>query len=256
MDRDVPQSPKTFRGRAMKTKKSDEVKSEMGIVADKDPVQRLLPRFSPDFFALVASLAVVWQALSRGDVDERSMNWVHSVLAGELFTFFFVVTLVEVASRRTAPPTLWVGLLTVAGLLAVFPTVLMLARWSWYGGVWMFLAFLWSMAERLRQLWTLPRASRLEKLRTRALAFDRFQTGLSGYFMMFLVLLGLLMLSDDPDFPYRAAEVIIPIFLALFFAITCIDEIRVYGEGFARSPRRLWAKPGQPDPTLTEMKPI
>jgi len=240
----------------MKTKKSDKAESEMAIVADKDPVLRLVPRFSPDFLALVASLVIVWQALRDGDVDERSMNWVNSVLAGELFTFFFVVTLVEVASRRRTPPTFWGGLLTTAALLAFFPTVLMLAKWSWYGGVWMFLAFLWSMGERLRQLWTLPRAGRLEKLRTRALAFDRFQTGISGYFLMFLVLLGSLMLSDDPDFPYQVAEVVIPIFLAFFFAITCIDEIRVHGEGFARSPRRLWAKPGQPDPTLTEMKPI
>jgi len=240
----------------MKTKKSDKAESEMAIVADKDPVLRLVPRFSPDFLALVASLVIVWQALRDGDVDERSMNWVNSVLAGELFTFFFVVTLVEVASRRRTPPTFWGGLLTIAALLAFFPTVLMLAKWSWYGGVWMFLAFLWSMGERLRQLWTLPRASRLEKLRTRALAFDRFQTGISGYFLMFLILLGSLMLSDDPDFPYKVAEVVIPIFLAFFFAITCIDEIRVHGEGFARSPRRLWAKPGQPDPTLTEMKPI
>ncbi|HVG08031.1 MAG TPA: hypothetical protein VNM67_10015, partial [Thermoanaerobaculia bacterium] len=148
----------------MKTKKSDKAEPEMAIVADKDPVLRLVPRLSPDFLALVASLVIVWQALRDGDVDERSMNWVNSVLAGELFTFFFVVALVGVASRRREPPTFWGGLLTIAALLAFFPTVLMLAKWSWYGGVWMFLAFLWSMGERFRQLWTLPRAGRLEKL--------------------------------------------------------------------------------------------
>jgi hypothetical protein len=230
--------------------------SKLAIVADQDPALRLAPRLLPDALAFVASLVIVWQALRTGDVDERSMNWVTSVLAGELFTFFFVVALVEVASRRRQPPTLWVGFLIIAALLVFCPTVLMLAKWSWYGGVWVFLPFLWSMVERLRQLWTLPRASLLEKLRTRALAFDRFQTGLSGYFVMFLVLVASLMVSDDPDFPYRAAGLVIPGFLALFFAIACIDEIRVHGEGFARSPRRLWAKPGRPDPTLTEMKPI
>lgn len=231
-------------------------KPEVAIVADQDPALRLVPRLLPDAAALVASLVIVWQALRTGDLDERSMSWVTSVLAGELFTFFFVVTLVEVASRRRQPPTLWVGLLTIAALLVFCPTVLMLAKWSWHGGVWVFLPFVWSMGERLRQLWTLPRASLLEKLRTRALAFDRFQTGLSGYFVMFLVLVASLMVSDDPDFPYRAAGLVIPGFLALFFAIACIDEIRVHGEGFARSPRRLWAKPGRPDPTLTDMKPI
>ncbi|HEV8582101.1 MAG TPA: hypothetical protein VGX68_23780 [Thermoanaerobaculia bacterium] len=230
--------------------------SELAIVADRDPALRLAPRLLPDALAFAASLVIVWQALRTGDVDERSMSWVTSVLAGELFTFFFVVALVEVASRRRQPPTLWVGFLIIAALLVFCPTVLMLAKWSWHGGVWVFLPFLWSMVERLRQLWTLPRASLLEKLRTRALAFDRFQTGLSGYFVMFLVLVASLMVSDDPDFPYRAAELVIPGFLALFFAIACIDEIRVHGEGFARSPRRLWAKPGRPDPTLTEMKPI
>jgi len=230
--------------------------SEVAIVADQDPALRLAPRLLPDALALVASLVIVWQALRTGDLDERSMSWVTSVLAGELFTFFFVVALVEVASRRRQPPTLWVGLLTIAALLVFCPTVLMLAKWSWHGGVWVFLPFVWSMGERLRQLWTLPHASLLEKLRTRALAFDRFQTGLSGYFVMFLVLVASLMVSDDPDFPYRAAGLVIPGFLALFFAIACIDEIRVHSEGFARSPRRLWVKPGRPDPTLTEMKPI
>jgi hypothetical protein len=230
--------------------------SEVAIVADQDPALRLAPRLLPDALALVASLVILWQALRTGDLDERSMSWVTSVLAGELLTFFFIVALVEVASRRRQPPTLWGGLLIIAALLVFCPTVLMLAKWSWHGGVWVFLPFLWSMVERLRQLWTLPRASLLGKLRTRALAFDRFQTGLSGYFVMFLVLVASLMVSDDPDFPYRAAGLVIPGFLALFFAIACIDEIRVHGEGFARSPRRLWAKPGRPDPTLTEMKPI
>ena len=238
----------------MKMKQPDN--SKVAIVADQDPSLRLVPRFFPDFLTLVASLVILWQALSTDQMDERSRNWMNWVLAGELFTFFFIVALVEVASRRREPPTFWVGLLTIGALLVFCPTVSMLVKWSWYGGVWMFVPFVWSMGERFRQLWTLPRASRLEKLRARALAFDRFQTGLSGYFLMFLFLIASLMVNDDPDFPYRAAEVVIPGFLALFFAIACIDEIRVHGEGFARSPRRLWAMPGRPDPTLTEMKPI
>lgn len=240
----------------MKTKKSDKDESELGIVADKDPILRLVPRFFPDFLSLVASLLLIWQAVSTGDLDERSRNWMNWILASELFTFFFIVVLVEVASRRREPPTFWVGLLTIGALVVFCPSVLMLVRWSWYGGLWMFIPFLWSIGERFRQLWTLPRATRLEKLRTRALAFDRFQTGLSGYLMMFLVLIASLAVNDDPDFSLRAGGLVIPCFLALFFAIACIDEIRVHGEAFARSPRRLWAKPGRPDPTLTEMKPI
>jgi hypothetical protein len=230
--------------------------SEVAIVAGQDPALRLAPRLLPDALSLIASLLIVSEALRPGELDERSMSWMTSVLAGELFTFFFVIVLVEVASRRRQPPTLWVGLLTIAALLIFCPTVLMLAKWSWHGGVWVFLPFVWSMGERLRQLWTLPRANVLEKLRTRALAFDRFQTGFPGYIVMFLVLVASLMVSDDPDVPTRAAELAIPSFLALFFAIACIDEIRVHGDGFARSPRRLWAKPGRPDTTLTDMKPI
>jgi hypothetical protein len=230
--------------------------SEVAIVAGQDPALRLAPRLLPDALSLIASLMIFWQALSTGDLDDRSMSWVSSVLAGELFTFFFVVALVEVASSQRRPPTLWVGLVTIAALLVFCPTVLMLAKWSWHAGVWVFLPFVWSMGERLRQLWTLPRASRLEKLRTRALAWDRYYTGFWGYIVMFLVLVASLMVSDDPDFPYRAAVVVLPGFLALFFAISCIDEIRVHSDGFARSPRRLWAKPGRPDTTLTEMKPI
>lgn len=231
--------------------------SEVAIVADQDPALRLAPRLLPDGFALVASLVIFWQALRTGDLDERSMSWATSVLAGELFTFFFIVALVEVASTRRQPPTLWGGLVIIAALLVFCgQTVFMLAKWSWHGGVWVFLPFLWSMVERFRQLWTLPRASLLEKLRIRALAYDRYQTGYVGYIVMFLVLVASLMVSDDPDIPYRTAVLVLPGFLALFFAVACIDAIRVHGEGFARSPRRLWAKPGRPDTTLTEMKPI
>src|SRR6185295_2315102 len=231
------------------------VSAEVAIVAGQDPALRLAPRLLPDALALVASLRIVWLALRPGELDERSMSWMTSVLAGELFTFFFVIGLVEVASRRRQPPTLWVGLLTFAALLVFCPTVLMLAKWSWHGGVWVFLPFLWSMGERLRQLWTLPRASLLEKIRTRALAFDRYQTGFVGYIVMFLVLLVSLMVSDDEHFPNLAAELAMPSFLALFFAIACIDEIRVHGEGFARSPRLLWSKL-RPDPWLTKIEPI
>lgn len=229
--------------------------SEAAIVAGQDPALRLAPRLLPDALALVASLRILWEALRPGELDERSMSWLTSVLAGELFTFFFVLGLVEVASRRRQPPTLWVGLLTFAALLVFCPTVLMVARWSWYGGVWVFLPFLWSMGERLRQLWTLPRASLLEKLRTRALAFDRYQTGFVGYMVMFLGLVVVGMVSDDQTFPNRAAEAAIPSFLALFFAIACLDQIRVHSEGFARSPGLLWSTL-RPDPWLTKIEPI
>ena len=60
--------------------------SEVAIVADQDPALRLVPRLLPDALALVASVVIFWQALRTGDLDERSMSWVTSVLAGELFT--------------------------------------------------------------------------------------------------------------------------------------------------------------------------
>ncbi|HSS78817.1 MAG TPA: hypothetical protein VLV54_19010 [Thermoanaerobaculia bacterium] len=236
-------------------KKADS--SEVAIVAGQDPALRLAPRLLPDALALVASLIIVWQTLRQGALDERSMSWMTPVLAGELFTLFFVVALVDIASSQRQPPTLWGGLLIIAVLLFVCPTVLMLAKWSWHGGVWMFLPFLWSMSERLRQIWTLPRASLLEKIRTRALAFDRFQTGSVGYVVMFLVLFASFVVSEvrDDHFPNLAADLAIPSFLALFFAINCIDEIRVHGEGFARSPGLLWSKL-RPDPRLTKIEPI
>jgi hypothetical protein len=214
--------------------------SEVAIVAGQDSALRLVPRLLPDALAFVASLRIVWLTLRPGQLDERSMNWMTSVLAGELFTFFFVIGLVEVATRRRQPPTLWVGLLIIAALLVYCPTVLMLAKWSWHGGVWMFLPFLWSMGERLRQLWTLPRASLLEKIRARALAFDRFQTGYVGYIAMFLFMFASFVVSDDEHFPNLAANLAMPSFLALFFAI-------------ARSPGLLWRKL-RPDPSLTKIE--
>ncbi len=230
--------------------------SEVSIVASQDPALRVVPRLLPDALALAVSLLIVWQAFRPGELDEKSMNWVMTILAGELFTFLFVVGLVEVASDWKEPPTLWGGLLVIAILLVTCgPTVFMLAKWSWHAGVWVFLPFAWSMAERFRQLWTLPRASPLEKLRTRALAIDRFHTCFVGYMGMFLTLVVVMMASDDGDAPGRVADWLMPSFLALFFAIACINEIRVYTEGFARSPRRLWARPGRPDPWFAEEKP-
>lgn len=238
--------------------KKPEIAPNAGIVAEHDPNFRLLPRLLPDALALGASLIIAFRAIRYGGVDERSMNWVTTVMAGELFSLFFLVALVEVASRRQQPPTRWVGLLTIAALLVFCPSMLMLLKWSWYAGIWVFLPFLWSLGERFRQLWTLPRASRLEKLRTRALAFDRFQTGLPSYFAMFILLIVLLFVFGDADvdFPYRLAGKVMPTFLAMFFAIMCYDQIRVHGAEFARDPRRLWAKPGHPDPTLTKIDPL
>jgi hypothetical protein len=230
--------------------------SEVGIVAGQDPALRLAPRLLPDALALVASLRIVWLALRPGALDETSFNWMMAVIAGELFTFFFVVALVEIASSLRQPPSLRVGLATIGALFFIFPTVLMLAKWSWQGGVWMFLPFVWSMVERLRQLWTLPRASLLEKLRTRALAWDRFQTGSVIFIATFLILVAMMMVTDDEHFSTEPGELVMTSFLALFYAIACIDEIRVHGAGFARSPRRLWARPGRPDLTLTKIVPM
>lgn len=238
--------------------KKPEITPNPGMVAEHDPAFRLLPRVLPEALALGASLVILFRSFRDGELDERSMNWVNTVMAGEVFSLFFLVALVEVASRRRQPPTRWVGLLTIAALLVFCPSMLMLLKWSWYGGIWVFLPFLWSLGERFHQLWTLPRASRLEKLRTRALAYDRFQTGLTGYFAMFLLLLGIFFASEaaDAEFPQRLAGRVLPCFLAIFFAIMGYDKIRVHGAEFARDPRRLWAKPGHPDPTLTQIEPL
>jgi hypothetical protein len=181
---------------------------------------------------------------------------VTSVLAVEALTSIFVVALVTFASFLRRPPSLGLGLALIAMLLFMFPTVLALAKWNWNRRLWIFLPYVWSMGERFRQLWTFPRASQLEKLRTRALAYDRFQTGFFGFLGVSLLGIGSIMVSDNDDLPHRAGELLLPISLALVLAIACIDQIRVHGKGFARSPRRLWAKPGRPDPALAEIKPI
>jgi hypothetical protein len=235
--------------------KKTEIPSSPALVASNDATFLLLPRLGPDALALVSSGVIALQVFQTDAVETKSLDWMGSVLGTELFTVLFVALLVEIASRRRAAPTLWMGLLIVAGLVAYCPQVLMLARSSWNQGLWVFVPFLWSMVERLRRLWTLPIAPPLEKLRTRALAFGRLQTAMSGFMVLFFLLLASLLVNHpDPDFPYRVSIHLLPCFLIFFFAVACIDTLRVHGESFARAPRRLWSK--APDRQLTQIDPI
>ncbi len=82
-------------------------------------------------------------------------------------------TLIDVASRLQKAPSWWVAPLVVVGLFMFFPETWQMLQIIWNLGAWVMLPFTWSIVERVRQIWTLPAASRPEKIRRRTLTVDR-----------------------------------------------------------------------------------
>ena len=107
------------------------------------------------------------------------------------------------------------------------------------------LGFVWSLLERIFELWTLPAASILEKLRRRTLSFDRLYTGLvvGGIGVAALVGNDLLYDGNIAMRSYRGA----PSLALLFYGVATFNAWRVHRPAFALRPRssRPWIDGGQ-----------
>ncbi len=204
---------------------------------------RMLARVLPDALAAATVLALAWPgSWLAAWLPESASAAVAMAVMVEAATLMFLCTVVDVASRLRRPPPWWAGLLLCAGLVAVYPEVPRLLWQSLDAGWWVALPIALSIGERLAEIWTLPRATRLEKQRRRALTFGRLFTGLvlAGGFIACLGAETLLRQDGFGNTPLASA--LLPGFVAAFFAISAFDAVRVHRPAFAAAPRNLWPR--------------
>ncbi len=104
----------------------------------------------------------------------------------------------------------------------------------------MFLPLAWSIVERLRELWTLPTTSTIEKLRRRALSWGRLGTATVMAGVYVAILLGhAVLLGDTFDPDALSARFALPL-LCLFYLIAAFDAWRVHRPAFVQRPSSLW----------------
>jgi hypothetical protein len=120
----------------------------------------------------------------------------------------------------------------------MYPETVSFGRAAFAAGWAVFVPFLWSLVERLRELWTMPGASRLEKLRRRALV--------SGRMSLVLVFAGTALAAAGATYALDPAEGGFAMlqrsaawWLAAAFATAACDIVRVHRPAFERRPRAL-----------------
>ncbi len=148
-------------------------------------------------------------------------------------------TLIDLASRLKKPPPWWLAIIILAGVIFMSPGGMTTLQMAWLGGAWFFLPTLWSMFERIREMWTLPKASTLEKIRRRTLTFDRLYTGLllAGC----CVVVGIyLAIKNEGSMPIDIQSSMAPWFLLGMYGISSFNVWRVYQNNFAKSKSSLF----------------
>jgi hypothetical protein len=208
------------------------------IVVDAEPVgtPALLAKLLPELVVVAIALAfALIPHLQTAEAQE-----ILTAVAFVEFGFCIVQgTLTDLATRLRNSPPAWLAIALAVGC-AVFALANArgLAELARDIGWAMLLGVLWSGAERLRELWTMPKASRAEKLRRRALVGGRIELVLAvGAVTMLIV--GATYLHDDTNGGFRALDGYLPWFVAAYFSLTAIDVWRVHRPVFLLRPRSL-----------------
>ena len=145
-------------------------------------------------------------------------------------------TLTDLSTRLRQPPPGWLAPILLGMVVtSLWGPAVSVAKDA---GVAALLGIAWSVVERLRELWTMPRASRLEKLRRRALVGGRL-----SLLMLFAAAGAALMigsyLQDSINGGARVVAEYLAWFLAAYFSLTALDVVRVHRAAFAHRPRTL-----------------
>lgn len=169
---------------------------------------------------------------------EVDMPTLMLALMADGVTLLAFSSLVDVASRLRKPLPWWLGLPLGAGILALDREVLGFLDLAWSQGMTVFLPFAWTLLERIRQLWTLPLATPLEKIRRRTLTFDRLYVGVAMMALwiaiaIFSVLTGLATIEDC------SGPLAMSVTGIAFYAIAAFNAWRVHRPAFGLRPRSL-----------------
>ncbi len=147
-------------------------------------------------------------------------------------------SLIDLASRLKKPMPWWLALPMGAGVLALNREVIDMLGLAWSQGLAVFIPFTWTLLDRIRQLWTLPLASPMEKIRRRTMTFDRLYVGLCMMAIWIVCVLVAVLsgLAGIDDFTGPGALIVVGIG---FYAIAAFNAWRVYQPAFSRRPRSL-----------------
>jgi len=209
-------------------------------VTAEEPVSRpldVLPKLLPELSLALAFLAA---ALLPERVGPRLRETMFFVVIVEVMFCMAQGTLTDIATRMRKPPPWWLGVLIVAGvLLFTTPAVGITTGLVREGGWLVASPFLWSLVERGRELWTMPLAPRLERLRRRALVSGRISLVLVGGGVAVAAMCASY-LVDDVDGGGPFVERYAAWGLAALFGLASYDAWRVHRPAFARRPRALF----------------
>jgi hypothetical protein len=195
----------------------------------------ILAALVPELWLAGVALAV---AIRPGLVSHELAGSLMFVAVGELMFCMAQATLTDVATRLRRRPPLWSIPLILVALGLFYPDTVHFLRVAWALGWPVFLPWAWSIVERGRELWTMPVASRLDKLRRRALVSGRMTLVLVGGGVATATLVAGYLI--DPDgVPGWAVERLAPWGLAAAFLAAAWDVVRVHLPAFARRPRAL-----------------
>lgn len=198
----------------------------------------LLPTLLPE---ISATLVVLWCIVAHWFGWRYDSGALYALMFAEVSSLMFNASLVDVATRLRRPPSIGWGLLIVLGLMVLNPISFSTITSSWSLGWMVFLPQGWSMAERFRRIWILPSVSKLNKIRTRTLTFDRLYLGvhiamlsLVGGFLYWAV-------NDYRGTPVDGItfDIVLPWVLLVFFAANAWNTLRVYQDKFAKRPRSI-----------------
>jgi hypothetical protein len=147
-------------------------------------------------------------------------------------------SLIDIATRLKKPMPWWLAIPVGLGVLVMNGEVIEMLGLVWSQGLVVFLPFTWTLLDRIRQLWTLPPATAMEKIRRRTMTFDRLYVGLFVVGMWLFIGLALMAtgVTGIEDFFGPQAIVLIGI---VFYSIAAFNAWRVYQPAFSRRPRSL-----------------
>jgi len=189
----------------------------------------------PDGLVCVSAL---WLLYKGENADSASVDALGVIMFLEFAMWIAGASLVDIASNLERKPSVYLAVFIIAGLALLnwqlFPAV----HAAWLGGFGILLPFLWSLLERVRELWTLPDADRIDKVRSRILTFDRLYVGvLMGWCALAAGLINAW--QNDGSMAQGFAGRALPWFVLVFFLIATFNIWRVRQARFVAAPKSL-----------------
>lgn len=196
----------------------------------------MLGKLLPEMTLVVTLAALLLIPASVAWLDANALEF---AISADVAMSLMSATLVDVASRVRRVPPWWLGILIAGGILMLYPGAGAMILVAWQEGLWIFLPFAWSLVERLRELWTLPAATTLEKIRRRTLTFDRVYTALAlgGISVAGLVVNHIL---HDGNVAMSSHAWFLPLLALVYYGVAAFNAWRVHQTAFAARPRSLW----------------